>query len=594
MRDVDLSEGFHFGLTLFLFLEEFALSGDVAAVAFGGDVFAHGGDGFPRDDVASNRGLDGDDEHLGGDDFLELGGEFATAALGFVAVDDGGEGFDWVAGDEHVHFDHVGGAVAGVFVVHGAVAFGHGFETVVEVDEDVGEGNGGGEHDAEFVDGLGVFEVTAFFHDELHDVADIVAGDHDEDAHDGFADFLDDLGFGEISRIIDDEFFPIGLGDLVDHGGIGGDDLHVEFAAEALLDDLHVKEAEETAAETEAEGSGGFRLEGEGGVVDLELAHGDLERFVVGAVDGVDAGEDHGADFFESVEGFGAGLVFMSDGVADFNFGGGLHVGDDVADVSGLEFVGFGHLGGEDSGLLDLVVGRSVEEFDFVAAFHLTGNDADVGDDTAVGIVEGIENGSAEKSVGIFFRRRDEFDDGFENVFDPDSLFGRGGDAVVAGDGEDVFELLATAGDVGGGEVDFIENGDDGEFLLQGEVDVGHGLGFYALSSIDDEDGAFARGEGAGDFVGEVDVSGGVEEVELVGFAVPGFEGKGDGVGFNGDTLFPFEIHRVEVLGLRLTLGDGLGVLHEPIGQGRFAMIDMGDDGEITGEFDGHGGWLLG
>jgi len=43
------------------------------------------------------------------------------------------------------------------------------------------------------------------------------------------------------------------------------------------------------------------------------------------------------------------------------------------------------------------------------------------------------------------------------------------------------------------------------------------------------------------------------------------------------------------VLGLRFALGDGLGVLHEAIGQGRFAMIDMGDDGEVTGEFDGHG-----
>jgi len=99
-----------------LLFEEFALSGDVAAVAFCGDVFAHGRDGFAGDDVSSDSGLDGDDEHLGGDDFFELGGEFAAAVDGFVTVDDGGEGFDGIAGDEHVHFDHLGGAVAGVLV----------------------------------------------------------------------------------------------------------------------------------------------------------------------------------------------------------------------------------------------------------------------------------------------------------------------------------------------------------------------------------------------------------------------------------------------------------------------------------------------
>ena len=584
----------HLGFALFLLLEEFALSGDVAAVAFGGDVFAHGGDRFAGDDVPSDGGLDSDDEHLGGDDFLELGGEVAAAGLRFIDVDDGGEGFDRFAGDEHVHFDHFGGAVAGVFVVHGAVAFGHGFESVVEVDEDVGKGDGGGEEDAEFIDGLGVLEFASFLHDELHGVADVFAGEHDEDADHGFADFLDALRFGKVAGVVDDEFFAVGLGDLVDHGGVGGDDVHVEFAAEAFLDDLHVKEAEEAAAEAEAEGGGAFGGEGEGGVVDLELAHGDLESLVVGGIDGVDTGEDHGADFLESWEGLGAGLVLEGDGVADFDFGGGFHVGDDVADVSGFESVGFFHFGGEDAGLLDLVVGGGVEELDLVAFFDLAGNDADVGDDPAVGIVEGVEDGGAEESVGVFGGWWDECDDGFEDVDDPDAHFGGGGDGVLAGDGEDVLELLAAARDIGGGKVDLVENGDDGEVLLHGEVDVGHGLGFDALGGIDDEDGAFARGEGAGDLVGEIDVSGGVEEVEAVGFTVLGLVGEGDGVGFNGDAFFPLEIHGVEVLGLCLSLGDGLGFFHETIRQGRFAMIDMGDDGEVTGKFDGHGGLLAG
>ena len=330
-------------------------------------------------------------------------------------------------------------------------------------------------------------------------------------------------------------------------------------------------------------------MEGKGGVVDLELAHGDLKSLIVGGVDGVDPRENHGADFLEAGERLGAGLVLVSDGVADFDFGGGLHVCDDVADVPGFESVGFGHLGSEDAGLLNLVVGGSMEELDLIAFLDLAGDDANVGDDAAELIIERIENGGAKEAVGIFDRRRDEFDDGFKDILDPDPLFGGGGDGVIAGDGEDVFELLAAAGDIGGGKVDFVEDGEDGEVLLHGEVDVGHGLGFHALGGIDDEDGALASGEGPGDFVGKVNVAGGVEEVELVGLTVLGFEREGDGMGFDGDPFFPLEVHGVEVLGLGLPLGNGLGVLHEPIGQGRFAMIDMSDDGEITGEFDGHG-----
>ena len=60
-------------------------------------------------------------------------------------------------------------------------------------------------------------------------------------------------------------------------------------------------------------------------------------------------------------------------------------------------------------------------------------------------------------------------------------------------------------------------------------------------------------------------------------------------MGFDGDPFFPLEVHGVEVLSLSLALTNRLASFHEAIGQGRFAMIDVSDDGEITGEFDGHG-----
>ncbi len=97
-------------------------------------------------------------------------------------------------------------------------------------------------------------DIAALFQDELHHVADVFVGDHDEDVHDGLADFLRcPAGPGRsvgLSTIIS---LAVGLADLIDDGRIGGDDVHVELAAEALLDDFHVEQAEESAAETEAE-----------------------------------------------------------------------------------------------------------------------------------------------------------------------------------------------------------------------------------------------------------------------------------------------------------------------------------------------------
>src|SRR5688572_17935618 len=79
LRDLNAAEGFHAFLTFFLFFEQLALTGDVAAVAFRSDVFAHGADGFARDDLATDGGLDGHTELLLGNDLFQLRGERAAA-----------------------------------------------------------------------------------------------------------------------------------------------------------------------------------------------------------------------------------------------------------------------------------------------------------------------------------------------------------------------------------------------------------------------------------------------------------------------------------------------------------------------------------
>ena len=87
----------------------------------------------------------------------------------------------------------------------------------------------------------------------------------------------------------------VGLDDLIGDGGERGDKVEVELALEALLNDLHVEHAEEAAAEAEAERDRALRLEGQRGVVQLELFKCIAQIGILGAVLGIDAAENHGA-----------------------------------------------------------------------------------------------------------------------------------------------------------------------------------------------------------------------------------------------------------------------------------------------------------
>src|SRR5260221_13166784 len=86
LRDVDLAELPHLLLAFLLLLQKFAFAGDVAAVAFCGDVLAQRADGFARDHLAADRGLDRNLEHVRRDQFLHLFDHGAAAALRALAV----------------------------------------------------------------------------------------------------------------------------------------------------------------------------------------------------------------------------------------------------------------------------------------------------------------------------------------------------------------------------------------------------------------------------------------------------------------------------------------------------------------------------
>jgi len=58
--------------------------------------------------------------------------------------------------------------------------------------------------------------------------------------------------------------------DAIDDRWRGGDQVEVVFAAQPLLNDLEVQQAEEAAAEAEAQRGGAFGLEGEARIVEAQ------------------------------------------------------------------------------------------------------------------------------------------------------------------------------------------------------------------------------------------------------------------------------------------------------------------------------------
>ena len=184
--------------------------------------------------------------------------------------------------------------------------------------------------------------------------------------------------------------------------------------------------------------------------------------------------------------------------------------------------------------------------------------------------------------------------DFLEHFVDADSRFRRCEHGVVRIESDHVLDLLAHALRLGRRQIDFVDDREDVEIVVDGEIRIRERLRFDALRGVDDEHRAFTRGETARDFVREVDVARRVDQIEDVFVAVARFVAQSDGASLDRDPALALEIHVVEHLLVHLTHLDRAGLLQQTIGERRLAVIDVGDDREVTDTlWIGHAGnWL--
>src|SRR5436190_22515598 len=97
LRDLDLAELTHPLFAFLLLVEQLALAGHVAAIAFGQDVLAQRLDRLASDDAAADRRLDRDLEQLPRDQILEPLAQCSAATLGLAAMQEQGQRVDRLA-----------------------------------------------------------------------------------------------------------------------------------------------------------------------------------------------------------------------------------------------------------------------------------------------------------------------------------------------------------------------------------------------------------------------------------------------------------------------------------------------------------------
>ena len=131
----------HAFLALLLFLEQLALSGNIAAVTLGRHVLTNGLDSLTRNDFCPDGSLDGYVELLARNKFLEFLAHAAPERKGIVGMGECGKCVDAFTVEKYVKLDKLRLAETVNMVVERGVPFRYALEFVVEINYDFAEGH---------------------------------------------------------------------------------------------------------------------------------------------------------------------------------------------------------------------------------------------------------------------------------------------------------------------------------------------------------------------------------------------------------------------------------------------------------------------
>ena len=137
--ELDTAQLAHLLFALFLLFQQFLFAGDVAAIALGKHVLAHGLDGLAGNDLAADGCLHRDLEQVTRDVIPQLFADAASLGVGVVPEHDHGQCVHGVAVEQKVQLDQIALAVLLELVVIAGVAPAAALDGVKEVVHDLAQ-----------------------------------------------------------------------------------------------------------------------------------------------------------------------------------------------------------------------------------------------------------------------------------------------------------------------------------------------------------------------------------------------------------------------------------------------------------------------
>ncbi|OQC56199.1 MAG: hypothetical protein BWX54_01518 [Verrucomicrobia bacterium ADurb.Bin018] len=268
--------------------------------------------------------------------------------------------------------------------------------------------------------------------------------------------------------------------------------------------------------------------------------------------------------------------------VANHDFGGVFNVGEKIAHLPRLQDIHRLRTWIEDADLLHFVIFTGPHQPDAIPAPDGAIKNAHINNAATERVVFRVKNEGPQVARILGYRRRDALHQRFQHLRHPHAGFGADVETLFTGNGEHIFNLPRNHLRFGRRHVGFVQHWDNLDVRRRRKEGVRHRLRLHPLRGVHHQERPFTRRQTATDFIRKIHVPRGINEIELIHPTVARDVFHGHRMRLDGDATLAFQVHVVQQLVALLALGHRAGQFQQPVGERRFAVVNVRNDAEIA------------
>ena len=222
-----------------------------------------------------------------------------------------------------------------------------------------------------------------------------------------------------------------------------------------------------------------------------------------------------------------------------------------------------------------------IDKFDLVALFQLSVHYSEVGNYTSERIEDRIEHQGLQWCGGISLWSGYVFDNSLQYGLYSETCFAACRNYILRFATYKLDNLVRNFFGHCVWQVHFVQNGDYFQVVVNRLIEIGDCLGLNALSRIHNQQSSFAGCNRTRNFVRKIDMTRGVYQVQMVFFALK-LVFHLNGMAFDCNASFFFQVHIVQNLSFHVSLGHRIGKFQQPVCQSTLSVVDMCNYTEVS------------